>query len=170
MTCNPRNGEFGVHGVLAAGARAFQTSPSPLLTPDMSCDWSGKLHTSQQLLRLVRAQAQQQHRTSRFSVQFSFMLGCEMFKRHNRKLHLYKREDCAAYAELLPAGYEYLLWEASDEFRDMHEEAVKAQIDERNKQSNHDGAAASSRPQNFDVTLTKLANSGLYKVTPQDLC
>lgn len=136
----------------------------------MSSNWSDKLRICEQLLRLVRAQAQQQHRTSHFSVQFPFTLGYEMFKRHNTSLHLYKRADCAAYGKLLPADYEYLLWEPSDEFKDTQEFAIKAQVDERNKQSVHDRGTDSSRPQNFDAILTKLANSGLYVVTPQDLC
>ena len=126
------------------------------------------------LLRLICVQSQQEGRTSSYGMNVSFTLGYEMMQQPAIRLHLHKLDDCAPYAELLPARYQLtrgeFLTPNGSSFDNVPLISVSPQLDDHNKQSIPDAAAACQRPINFNPVLTKLANSGLCNGPIDMLC
>ena len=123
------------------------------------------------MLRLVSAQLHRQPRSVHYSIHLLSALGKQVFLEYSRQLKLEGCPDYAAYAELLPASFTPGSNEA-----DSAPAAAKGsdtmQGNGSDSSSPHvpDATATHIKPRDYDAVLTKLANSGLYKVPVQQLC
>ena len=124
------------------------------------------------LLRLVNAQLHRQPRSIHYTVHLQPALGKHVFLEYSRQLKLEGRPDYAAYAELLPASFTPGGNEAeSASAAAKGYSAVQGNgSDSPSSASMPDATASHIKPRDYNAVLTKLANSGLYKVPGQQLC
>ena len=124
------------------------------------------------MLRLVNAQLHRQPRPLRYSIYLLPALGKHVFLEYSRQLKLEGRPDYAAYAELLPASFTPGSNEAASASA-AASGSVAVQSNGSDSSSPHVSDAITAnhvKPRDYDAVLTKLANSGLYKLPVQQLC
>ena len=123
------------------------------------------------MLRLVKAQLDRQPRSVHYSIHLLPTLGKHVFLEYSRQLKLEGRPDYAAYAELLPASFTPGSYEAdSASAAAKGSGAVQGNGSDSSSPRVPEATANHIKPRDYDAVLTKLANSGLYKVPVQQLC
>ena len=146
----------------------FGQHDTAVATPDQ---FSKLNESAKLLLRLVKAQLHRQPRSVEYSVHLLPALGKQVFLEYSTQLKLEGRPDYAAYAELLPASFTPGSNEAdSAAAAAKGSGAVQGNGSDSPSPRMPDAAANHIKPRDYDAVLTKLANSGLYKVPVQQLC